>query len=272
MSRRVGLLMAALVVALMGTAAVFSYVTRVEARALSGAEPVNVLVASEQIPSGTSAAAAIKRELVQLTSMPRRSVPEGALSSLEEVGRQTLISDVFAGEVLLRAKFADQTARTGELLIPKDRIAVSVELADPQRVAGFVIPGSEVAVFATVTKSSASATATATEDGGSTKVDVEAEMDEKETRLLLPRISVIAVGPSTLRPRAKSSEDEGGGKEDSVPTTVLTVAVTQSEAEKLVHGTQTGELYLGLLNSTSKTQSGTGVSNKTLFTSTGSGS
>ncbi len=253
-------------VALLGTAAVFSYVSRVEDKALAGAEVVDVLVATERIPAGTSASAAVKGKLVQLSSMPRRAVPEGALAAADDVGTRTLVSDVFAGEVLLKAKFADQTARTGQLLIPKDKIAVSVELGDPQRVAGFVVPGSEVAIFATVDKASVSAAATTRQDGDGARVDVEAQADEEYTELLLPRISVIAVGPSTLRPQAEKSDE----KEKTVPKTVLTVAVSQEEAERVVHSTQTGELYLGLLNTESKTGPGTGVSNTTLFTTTGS--
>ena len=250
MNRRAGLLAAALVVALLGTFAVFSYVSKVEADTLAGAEPVDVLVATERLTAGTSGEAAAKSQLVELVSMPRKSVPEGALTSLESVGAQSLVSDVFAGEVLLRAKFADQTARTGNLVIPKDQIAVSVELGDPQRVAGFVVPGSEIAVFATVDGKPADAAA-----GGEPAAE-----DDRYTRLLLPRTSVIAVGPATLRPAAEKSEDE-----EQVAKAVLTLAVTQADAERLVHASQTGELYLGLLSTTSKTGPGTGVSTTTLF-------
>ena len=263
MNRRLGLLAAALAVALLGTFAVFSYVSKVEAETLNGAEPVDVLVAAERLPAGTTGTAVAADERVQVVAMPRRSVPEGALTSLDGIGAQSLVSDVFAGEVLLRAKFADQTARTGALVIPKDKLAVSVELGDPQRVAGFVVPGSEVAVFATVKKASGTARATATGvTATSAQVDVEASFDDEYTRVLLPRASVIAVGPATLRPAAKEDDDEG---EDEVAKAVLTLALTQAEAERLVHGTQTGELYLGLLSTTSKTGPGAGVTTTTLF-------
>jgi pilus assembly protein CpaB len=82
------------------------------------------------------------------------------------------------------------------------------------------------------------------------------------TRMLLPRTSVIAVGPATLRAEAAETKD---AKKEVITTAVLTVAVTQEDAERLVHSTQTGELYFGLLSSTSQTGPGTGVSNTTLF-------
>ena len=262
MTRRLGLLATALVVALLGTMAVFSYVSKVEADVVAGAEMVDVLVAAERMPAGTSAVSATKSELVQVSSMPRKSVPEGALSSLDEIGEETLVSDVFAGEVLLRAKFADQTARTGELVIPKDTIAISIELEDPQRVAGFVVPGSEVAIFATIKKVDATARATARDvSETSASVHVQAEGDDDYTNLLLPRVSVIAVGPATLRP----DQDEKDKGEDDVTKAVLTVAVTQHDAARLVHAAQTGDLWFGLLSSSSKTSPGAGVSNLNLF-------
>ncbi len=255
MSRRFGLLAVALVVALLGTFAVFSYVSKVEAKTLTGAEPVDVLVASERLVAGTSGKALAAGELVQLVPMPRKSVPEGALTALDGVGAQTLVSDVFAGEVLLRAKFADQTARTGDLVIPKDKIALSVELGDPQRVAGFVVPGSEVAIFVTIEEK-------AGQSADPTSPDAAAAQSENAfTRLLLPRTSVIAVGPSTLRP-AEAAQPEN---EDAVAKAVLTVAVTQEEAERLVHATQGGSLYMGLLSTTSKTGPAEGTTNSTLF-------
>ncbi len=266
MSRRIGLLAVALSIALAGTFAVFSYVSRVEAKTLAGAQPVDVLVASERLTSGTSGDAVAKSQFVDVVAMPRNAVPEGALTTLDAVATQTLVNDVFAGEILLRAKFADQTARTGDLVIPKDKIAVSVELGDPQRVAGFVVPGSEVAIFATIDKKTANATAAATaiqttETSATVDVDVDAEMDDSYTRLLLPRTSVIAVGPATLRAATAEHEQE----DEAVAKAVLTVAVTQQEAERLVHGAQKGELYLGLLSTTSKTGPGTGVTNTSLF-------
>jgi pilus assembly protein CpaB len=259
MSRRIGLLAVALVVAMLGTFAVFSYVSRVEAKTLSGAEPVDVLVASERLLAGTAGKAVAASQLVQLVPMPRKSVPEGALTSLEGVATQTLVSDVFAGEVLLRAKFADQTARTGDLVIPKDKIALSVELGDPQRVAGFVVPGSEVAIFVTVTDAAGTRPADEAAPAGAAP----AETEESLTRLLLPRTSVIAVGPSTLRPVDPATAE--APDEDAVAKAILTVAVTQEEAERLVHATQGGTLYLGLLSTTSKTGPAAGITNSNLF-------
>src|SRR5688572_2138630 len=122
MGRRLGLFAAALVVALLGTSAVFAYVSRVESRATAGQQPVEILVAAARIPEGTTADAAVAQKLVSVQSLPRKSVPEGALTNLQDVRQLSAVSDIYAGEVLLRPKFADARAKTGRLLIPGDRI------------------------------------------------------------------------------------------------------------------------------------------------------
>lgn len=259
MNRRVSLLLTALLVAVVGTAAVFAYVSRLEDKTLEGAEPVDVLVAAAQIGAGTTAESVAADKLVEVKSLPRKAVPEGALTSLQGLSAQSLVNDVYAGEILLRAKFADRTAKTGALIIPGDKMAIAVELGDPQRVAGFVVPGSEVAIFATIDKASGSATATATQTGNTATVDVEAEVDNSYTELLLPRTSVIAVGQSSLKPREDDDDDE------DIATTILTLAVTQGEAERIVHAINNGELYFGLLSSASATGAGAGVTTANLF-------
>jgi pilus assembly protein CpaB len=46
---------------------------------------------------------------------------------------------------------------------------------------------------------------------------------------------------------------------------VVTVAVTQNDAEKLIHGAQTGILYFALLTDSSDVKPGAGINGNTLF-------
>ena len=260
MGRRVGLLLAAVVVGLLGTSSVFAYVGQVEDRAQAGQELVEVLVADDRIAAGTTGGTLERERLVVRRSLPRKAVPEGALTSLSSVRSQSLSADVYPGELLLAPKFAESVARTGSLVIPPGKLALSVELGDPQRVAGFVVPGSEVAIFNTMDKASGRAVVTAKQTGAATtSVDVDAAADASETRLLLARVPVIAVGPTTLR------EGEDDSNDEKVAKAVLTVAVTQTEAEKLVHAATRGEVYFGLLSTSSKTGGSQGVTDTTLY-------
>lgn len=243
MKRRVGLLVAALIVALFGTSAVYAYVNRVEAKTVNAGAPVNVLVATAQIPTGATGAVVAESKLTRVTTMPQRNVPAGALTDLASVADKQLAADVYPGEVLLAARFTDRSqARTGALSIPANKLAVSVQLNDPQRVAGFVVPGSQVAVFDT------SGSGSGTQTAGT------------RTGIILPRVQVIAVGPSTLQPNGAT-----GTGPQTTATTILTLALTQVQAEKLVLAQATGKLYLGLLSDKSAVSTSKGVTSDELY-------
>jgi pilus assembly protein CpaB len=250
MARRAVLFLLALVLALVGTGAVLAYVRQVDKRAVADRAPVVVLVAKDTIPAGMTAQQATDKGLLESKELPGNAVPADSLDSITAIKEQVAISDIYQGEVLLLPKFSAQQV-TGALTIPTGKMAVSVQLGDPQRVGGFVLPGAEVAIFNTFEVEQAS---NKSAKPGQLEVTVDAT-----TRLLLPRIPVIAVGPSTLR--SASGKDD----KEQIPVTILTVAVTQSEGEKLVHAAQTGELYFALLNGQSKTGPSDGVNNFTLF-------
>jgi pilus assembly protein CpaB len=243
MTRRGPMLVLSLLVALLGTGAVFAYVSKVNSRAEADLAPVTVLVAKQQIPSGTSLHDAEANKLFAPTSMPRKAVPEGALKTVGSLGAMTAVSDVFAGEVLLRPKFADGQT-TGALVIPDGAMAMSVELTDPERVGGFVVPGSYVAIFDTY------------DTGAGGKAD-------KTTRMLLPRVKVIGVGSTSTRTDAKAPDNGSDAK--PVAATVLTVAVNKVDAERLAHAVQTGDLYFALLSRNSATGPTSGITASNLF-------
>ena len=245
MKRRAGLMLAALIVALFGTSAVYAYVNRVEAKTVNASTPVSVLVAAAPIPAGTSGAVVAQSKLAVVNTVPQRNVPAGALTDLNAVSGKQLAADVYPGEILLAARFTDPSqARTGALAIPSDKLAVAVQLDDPQRVAGFVVPGSQVAVFDT-------------SGGGS---GTGAGASPVQTGVILPRAQVIAVGPSTLQANGAT----GAGQQQTA-TTILTLALSQVQAEKLVLAQQTGKLYLGLLSDKSTVSVGPGVTPDQLY-------
>lgn len=242
MKRRAGLLVAALIVAVFGTSAVYAYVNRVEAKTVDAGSPVDVFVAAGQISAGTSGAVVSQNKLATLTSVPKKNIPAGALTDLSGVADKQLVSDIYPGEILLAAEFTDQAqARTGALAIPANKIAVSAQFGDPQRVAGYVVPGSEIAVFDTEAPSGTQAAAA-------------------HTGVILDRVEVIAVGPTVLQASGATAAGQAQGD-----GTILTLALTQAQAEKLVLAQQTGKLYLGLLSDKSAVAIGPGVTSANLF-------
>lgn len=235
MSRRLGVVVLAVLLGLIGTASVAAYVQRADARATAGEKTVTVFAARAAIPAGTTAGAAAQEGLVEQQQVPAKLAPVGALTDLTPVNNLVAVQDIAPHQVLLSQLFGAQ-AQTGALTIPAGQMAVSVQLGDPQRVAGFLTPGSEVAIFDTYDEGSSGSTTT--------------------TRLLLPRVQVIAVGPVALTKAQPGS---------TVASTLLTLALTQKQSEQIIQASQTGKLYFALLTSHSKVSPSGGVSDSTLF-------
>src|SRR3954451_415100 len=105
MARRTLLLIAAVVVAAVGTALIFVYVNGVNARAVADQSPQQVLVAKTQIEAGTTASDAAKNGALELKTVAQNSGGPGALSDLPPIVSEVALSTVFPGREVLAALF-----------------------------------------------------------------------------------------------------------------------------------------------------------------------
>lgn len=265
MRRRLLAVLVALALAVLGSLAVVAYVRAADERALAGREAVSVLVATKRIPAGTTVARVRAGGYVERVVMPAGTVPGDAIGELDPaLDPLALTAEVQARQLVLRGMFAEASGLTGGLAVPEGKIAVSVEMTAAGRVAGFVRPGSSVVVFDTFTMQEGRGRIPAG-DGLTARHDA-----NHATRVLLPRVDVIAVGErgtagSVAGPGAASPSPGTSGKAKAGADLMVTVAVTQEEAERLVHAAQTGTLYLALLDDTAKIEPGPGVDNDSLF-------
>lgn len=242
MGRRTVILVVALIIALVGSAMVFLYVRGADDRAQEKQEPVEVLKAVAQIEPGESLSKAQTEGKLELQSVPRSQLLEGALNTIGENGSLVALSRVFPNEQITLSKFG-AAGEQDVLAMPEGEFAISVNLSDTGRVAGFVSPGSKVAVFVN------GPIGPQGQDG---------------TRLLIPSVQVIGVGATTVTTATTTSE-EGAQTTEQLPLTLFTLAVDQKKAEKLMYASTHGELSFGLLNDKSEVQAGTGVTQANLF-------
>lgn len=238
MGRRSALLITGLVVAALGTLLVFLYTNNVQNTVSAEGESVDVYVAAAPIAVGTPGADIAGS--LELKTVSQGTVPSGAVTDPAVLADQFAIVPIAAGQVVLQGMFGSP-AQVASLPIPEGQMGVAVQLDDAQRVAGFVIPGSEVAVFSTLEG----------EDGTTT------------TRLLLDRATVAAVGPTTIVSRT-TGQGEAANTEE-IPTAILTLALDQASAEKLIYGQQETRLHFALLTPASVTAPSGGVSGTSLF-------
>jgi pilus assembly protein CpaB len=243
MGRRTVLLIVAALIAALGTSMVLLYVRGADNRAEASQQPVQVLKAVKQIDAGQTLAAAQSQGKLVLGTVPRKQVLTGAVNSVSGLENKVALSVIYPNEQIITAKFGaagDQET----LSIPDGNIAISVTLTDTGRVAGFVTPGANVAIFASTTANGAK--------GGDS------------TRLLLPKVPVIAVGATTTISKTTTSA-AGAQTTEQLPNTLFTLSVSESDAEKVMYASSHGELTFGLLNAKSKVTPGSGVTSQNLF-------
>jgi pilus assembly protein CpaB len=175
MKRRTILLFAAALVAALGTALVFLYVKGADHRAEQRFETVEVLRAVAPIEQGESIEDAATNGKLALEAVSQGDLLPNHQTEIDQLKGQVATTKIYPGEQIVSDKFgaaAEALASKSALDVPKGDIAISVNLTDPGRVAGFLNPGSEVAIIFNGTDAT-----------GNTM-----------SRVLLPEVTVLGVG------------------------------------------------------------------------------
>lgn len=243
----------AVVLALGGTGAVYAYVKHADQRAVADSTATTVVVATKRVPAGTTWKAATAGGYLRTENLPASSAPSDALDHVGDQFAQgdVVFADIQPGQVVLREMFGVKTPTTSGLAIPNGKMAVSVKLKTNEDVAGYVQPGSQIAVFDTFILGDKN-TATS---GSAGSVD---KKDNWATKLLLPRVDVLAVSQAAPSGTQKSLDSSSSGS-SSDTTLLVTVAVSQADAERLIEVAQVSNPYLALLSDSSKSGPAPGV-------------
>lgn len=247
MDRRKLLLVVAVVVALIGAGLVFLYAKGADDRAAEAYRPATVFVATGDIAVGEPFDTALADGRIVAREVPENTVVPSAIPSQDVLAGKTANSPIYAGEQILTTNYGGEGANA-PLAIPDGMVAVSVQLSDTARVAGFVNAGSNVAVWLTHEAKKA---------GGDETI--------QETRLLLDRVQVIAVGSTSTQVTTTSSVEGEVDATETMPRTMMTLAVEQADAERLTLGARVGELSFGLLTEKSSVKTSKGTDADSIF-------
>jgi pilus assembly protein CpaB len=159
------------------------------------------------------------------------------------------------GQLLLAPMLttAANVVASGGIVIPAGMVAVSVQVCLSQAVAGYVTPGSNVALFDTYLSGKGSQNVQQTCDASHQTL----APGGVNTQIVLPRVQVLSVGQSPASAQGTSSgfgSAQATGSAGSQSGAVLvTLAVSQTNAERLIQADEVGLPYLALLSGSSKT-------------------
>lgn len=247
---------AALILAAFGTGSVLAYVKGADARALAGMQAVDVLVAGKAVPAGTAAGSALQQGLLTIERMPASSVPADAVHAIgADLSSLVLNHPLQPGELLLRPALAAAVQLTSGMVIPPGMVAVTALFCAPEAVAGAVQANSQIAVFDTVVSGASGQMSGQPACSGPHQ---EAAGVTARTRVVLARVQVLSTGVSAASGQVTAAAGTLSGQSGTGGTMLVTVALSQANAEKLIQIEESGLPYLALLSSSSETKSDIG--------------
>lgn len=206
----------ATVMASIATYGVYLAVSRIPVREVEVAS-TKVVVAAGTLPTGMQ----LQDKDLKLVAWPTSSPVPGAFARIEDVVRRGLVAGVVENEPITESKLAPLTSGAGlPPTIPPGMRAMSVRVDDVIGVAGFVVPGTRVDVV--VTMSSATS------------------QDKPMSRTVLGNVLVLTSGTRIDQEQARKGE--------ALPTSVVTLAVTPDDAERIALASSSGRISLALRN------------------------
>lgn len=232
MNRRVLTILGAVALTLFGTVLLIAYVNSAEQRALEGQELTTVLVATEEIAANTPAAETAN--LVAPEDVPADLRPEDAVTSLDELGNRVTAVNILPGEPLRAGRFqaADQARTAGGIDIPEGTQIVSLALEAQRALGGRIRPGQTVGVVLSVDRA----------EVPNPRDPTQVRVADQATGMVLDRVLVTNVS----------------GRADGQANSAVMVsfALDESDAERLVFGAEHGRVWLTEQNDDTTTLGG----------------
>ena len=176
-----------------------------------------VAVAAHNLPTGSRLA----EKDVKLVAWPAKNPVPGAFSEVKPLVDRGLVAAVGENEPLTESKLAPIGSGAGlPPAIPTGMRAMSVKVDEVIGVAGFVVPGTRVDLVVTLRGTN--------------------QTEETMSRTVASNVLVLTAGTKFDQEQAKDGK--------ALPSTVVTLAVTPDDAERVALASSEGKISLALRN------------------------
>ena len=226
MNRRVIGVVAAVLVAAVGTAFLVAFVRAAEDRALAGEETVEVFVVSEQVERGTPAEEV--EAFLRSERVPAKVRADGSVTDLDALEGTVTSVALMPGEQLVQGRFLSpaQVAEESGVEVPEGLQEVTISLGPERAVGGQVSPGDTVGFIGSF---------------GSAGGD-----EDETTKMMLHKVLVTNVQVEQLPQEPGDGEEIDGAQPDLAPTgnQLITLAVDVPQVERIVFAAEHGTIWL----------------------------
>lgn len=234
MNRKFVGVMAALLLAMVGTLLIVAYVRGIEGRAIADERRVPVLVVQKAIAEGATAGEIAAS--VDLEQVPAKVRAEGAVEKIGDLEGLVAAVDLVPGEQITKARFLTPAAVEEEqgVEVPEGLLEVTISLEASRVVGGKIKPGDAVAVVGSFS------------EGGSDGEDG-ADGKSPTTHVLLHKVLVTEIGTEGQMAAAEGQEapDDAAAAPVSTGAPILvTLALDAPSVERVVHTAEFGTLWL----------------------------
>jgi pilus assembly protein CpaB len=176
-----------------------------------------VAVAARNLPTGSR----ITEKDLKLVAWPAKNPVPGAFSEVKPIVDRGLVTAVGENEPVTETKLAPIGSGAGlPPAIPPGMRAMSVKVDEVIGVAGFVVPGTRVDLVVTLRGTSQS--------------------EEPMSRIVASNVLVLTAGTKFDQEQAKDGKAQ--------PSTVVTLAVSPNDAERVALASSEGKISLALRN------------------------
>jgi pilus assembly protein CpaB len=259
--RRTVAIIVAVVLALVAAGLVVWYVSSLKEETAPPVVTRTVVVATNNIPARTTGEAMVANGLVQEQQVDATAVVPGAINSLSALEGMALTVPVATGQQLLQTQLAEPSSQALSFQVKEGMRAISLPINRNNAVGGAIKEGDRVDVIATF---KADTFQVAQMNLGSALSQSEADRIKALTGLdltkvvsplsimLLQQVDVLSADP--LMNASTTPTTAGGVFSGSTATTdvvpdnpVITLQVTDADAQKLVFAQQFGDLWFILI-------------------------
>jgi pilus assembly protein CpaB len=226
---------AALVVAIIGTVLLITYVQNADQRAMAGTETTEVFVVQKAIPAGTPASGL--NDSVTKKPIQKSTLAEGTVANLADLGSKVTAVSLVPGEQLVSSRMVDADSFLGpsRVAVPDGMQEISIKLPIDRVVGGKVNAGDTVGIFVSLQEGSGDAAA-----------------KSQGTQLTFHKVLVTAAqfsnGSAAQPDAAQQGQSQGSlnssNSNQSDGTYLITVARNSADAERLVYAIEFGKIYL----------------------------
>ena len=229
---------AALLVAIIGTVLLVTYVQNADKRALAGTETESIYIVQKTIPAGASAE--VVAGSVATKSVPKLAVAANSVTDLASLGAKVSAVALMPGEQLLSSRMVEQNAFLGpsRVQVPKGLQELTLKLPIERVAGGVVKAGDTVGVFISM------------EDAGAGQAGGKASKTQLSFHKVLVTAAQFSNGTATQTGGSDSSTgttqasstSSSNAKTDD--TYLVTLARNSADAERIVFAAEFGKIYL----------------------------